>query len=72
MMPVIETTRPGRVAAHRAAARLNDLGLIDYRKKIRDDRRVYVALTPLGVEVVDRYRRELTKGQRIRWPREEG
>ena len=34
-------------------------------------RGVWIELTPLGAEVVDRYHHELESGLRIRWPQEE-
>jgi hypothetical protein len=66
---VHEESRSARVAALRAAKRLEDLGLAEYRNQIRGERLAYIALTELGAAVVARYRRELEKGQRIRWPR---
>ena len=71
MLPIIEPTRAAKVAAHRAARCLNDLGLVDYANQRYGDRRVCIALTPLGAEVVRRYRKELEEGRRIRWPGEE-
>jgi DNA-binding transcriptional ArsR family regulator len=64
---VTETARPARVAALRAAKRLEDLGLVDYRQQLRGERRAYIALTNLGAAVVGRYRAELETGGRIRW-----
>ena len=64
---VHENTRSARVAALRAAKRLHDLGLMDYRKQLRGERLAYVALTNLGAAVVEHYRGELSTGERIRW-----
>lgn len=63
--------RSAQVAMLRAARRLHDLGLVDYRTQRRGERRAYITLTDLGAAVVKRYRDELTNGQRIRWPRRE-
>ena len=62
-----ENNRSARVAALRAAKRLEDLGLVEYRNQRRGERLAYIALTDLGAAVVDRYRDELNTGQRIRW-----
>ena len=64
---VTENNRSARVAALRAAKRLDDLGLVEYRNQRRGERLAYIALTDLGAAVVDRYRDELNTGQRIRW-----
>ena len=64
---------PGTSAAakFRAARRLEDLGLIEYANQRYGPRGVWIELTPLGAEVVDRYHHELESGLRIRWPQEE-
>jgi hypothetical protein len=71
LMHVTGPTRSERQAMFRAARKLKDLGLVLYMKQLADVRGVYIELTPLGAEVVERYERELTGGRRIRWPREE-
>src|SRR4051812_15212851 len=60
---VTENSRSAQVAALRAAKRLNDLGLVEYRKQPRGDRYAYIALTDLGAAVVDRFRTELSTGR---------
>jgi DNA-binding PadR family transcriptional regulator len=67
---VTEDDRAARVAALRAAKRLQDLGLVQYRNQLRGERLAYIALTDLGAAVVDRYRDELSTGKRIRWDQE--
>jgi hypothetical protein len=68
---VREDERSARVAAVRAAKRLEDLGLVEYRNQLRGQRLVYIALTDLGAAVVEHFRDELTTGRRIRWPKED-
>jgi hypothetical protein len=72
MLALDDPSRTVRVAQARAARKLNDLGLLTYWKQRAFERRVYVALTPLGAEVIERYGDELRTGQRIRWPRATG
>ena len=71
MRHVTGRTRSERQAKFRAARRLEDLGLIEYANQRYGPRGVWIELTPLGAEVVDRYHHELESGLRIRWPQEE-
>jgi DNA-binding MarR family transcriptional regulator len=65
--PITGERRSERVSAQRAARRLFDLGLIDYSNQIYGARRVYIALTKAGAELVEHYRDKLENGERIRW-----
>jgi hypothetical protein len=71
MLRVKEPERHAQRATLRAAWRLDGLGLIECCKPFYGNK-VFVILTELGAEIVDRHRHALVDGQRIRWPREEG
>jgi hypothetical protein len=64
--------KAARVAILRAASRLEGHGLVRLSVKLYGGAHsgVYACRTPLGDEVVQRYRRELESGRSIRWPRE--
>jgi hypothetical protein len=65
---VIEEHRSARVAAVRAAKRLDSLGLVDYDFDQRGgERRAFIKLTELGNIVVKGLHRELANGERISW-----
>ena len=68
---IADPSRAVRVAQARAAKRLWGLGLVEYLKQVRGERRIHIYLTDLGAQVVERYRHELENGLRIRWPKSE-
>jgi hypothetical protein len=72
MFNVKESTRAASMAAQRAGRRLAELGLIEYVHSLAvKTKGPSIIRTPLGDEVVARYRHELETGQRIRWPKED-